>query len=122
VYHNGILCDLAGGLIICRANKASDAREMPMPKPVLALLLVGAALRGDSEIVQAQTAVAAYPWCAIYSTGLSAGFRSCYFSSREQCVATMSGIGGLCVVSPYYHPQAAPSPRRAEAQPRRRRH
>ena len=35
---------------------------------------------------------------------------SCYYTSWEQCRTTMSGIGGLCVASPYYHGQATPVP------------
>jgi hypothetical protein len=34
----------------------------------------------------------------------------------------MSGIGGLCVASPYYHAQAAPLPHRALVKPRHHRH
>jgi hypothetical protein len=28
---------------------------------------------------------------------------SCYFTSREQCMTTLSGIGGYCFQSLYYH-------------------
>jgi hypothetical protein len=34
-----------------------------------------------------------YPWCAIYSKD---GDTHCYFSTREQCLADVSGIGGFC--------------------------
>jgi len=27
---------------------------------------------------------------------------SCYFSSYQQCMTTISGIGGYCYQSPYY--------------------
>ena len=42
---------------------------------------------------------------------------SCYFTSREQCMATLSGIGGYCFESPYYHSALA----KTTVQPRGRR-
>jgi hypothetical protein len=49
-----------------------------------------------------------YPWCAVYAD--RSGARSCYYTSFEQCKATMSGIGGFCIRSPYYRgPQRAPA-------------
>ena len=50
-----------------------------------------------------------YPWCAIYQD--RSGAQACYYVSREQCMATMRGIGGTCIQSPYYrgeHPGARP--------------
>src|SRR5674536_316715 len=35
-----------------------------------------------------------YPWCAQYSGGEDGGGRNCGFSTIEQCMATVSGIGG----------------------------
>src|SRR5260370_32877361 len=46
---------------------------------------------------------------------------SCYYTSWEQCKATMSGIGGLCVESPYYHPQPTQLPHRTLVKPRQHR-
>jgi hypothetical protein len=43
-----------------------------------------------------------YPWCAIYGSRGGSGATSCYFATREQCLATLSGIGGSCIRSPYY--------------------
>jgi Protein of unknown function (DUF3551) len=48
-----------------------------------------------------------YPWCAIYDVGDAA--YNCGFISREQCMATVRGIGGFCnantqYVSPAVHP------------------
>jgi len=48
---------------------------------------------------QAQSAYS-YPWCALY--GDRSGATSCYFATYEQCRATLSGIGGTCIRSPYY--------------------
>jgi Protein of unknown function (DUF3551) len=37
-----------------------------------------------------------YPWCAIYGGGSAGGGRNCGFNTFEQCLATISGIGGTC--------------------------
>jgi hypothetical protein len=47
-----------------------------------------------------------YPWCAYYSR--TSGATSCYFRSYQQCMTTLSGIGGFCMRSPYYR---GPAPR-----------
>ena len=46
---------------------------------------------------QAQT----YPWCAQYG-GRDGGGRNCGFVSYAQCMATVSGIGGLCERNSFY--------------------
>jgi len=45
-----------------------------------------------------------YPWCAHYS-GL--GGTNCGFTTYEQCMATISGMGGSCMQNTQY---AAPVP------------
>jgi len=47
-----------------------------------------------------------YPWCALRA-GRSGG-QSCYFATYQQCMETLSGIGGSCIRSPYYR---GPEPR-----------
>jgi hypothetical protein len=42
-----------------------------------------------------------YPWCAQYS-GEDGGGRNCGFSTLEQCLATVSGIGGFCEPNLFY--------------------
>ena len=79
-----------------------------MRLPVLSLCLITAALVGETETIYAQAAAESYPWCALDDK--RSGARSCYFSSWEQCMTTIFGIGGLCVPSPYYHPRAALPP------------
>jgi Protein of unknown function (DUF3551) len=49
-----------------------------------------------------------YPWCALYGSRTGGGAQSCYYQTYQQCMATMSGIGGTCVRSPYYR---GPEPR-----------
>ena len=41
-----------------------------------------------------------YPWCALY--GDRSGAQSCYFMTYAQCMATIDGIGGSCIRSPYF--------------------
>lgn len=66
---------------------------------------VVAAGAGLSTAAQAQN----YPWCAFYDTGDQA--INCGFVSREQCMATVSGIGGFCMPNNTYQP-LRPSRRR----------
>jgi hypothetical protein len=48
-----------------------------------------------------------WPWCSQYfSFGVA---HSCAFSSWEQCMDTVRGIGGYCYVNPY-GPPLAPAP------------
>jgi len=76
-----------------------------MRLPVLSLFLISVALMGGAETTYAQSPES-YPWCSIDGRGEgSTGAQSCYYTSWEQCMATMSGIGGLCIQSPYYHPR-----------------
>jgi hypothetical protein len=86
----------------------------------IALFVVAAGLLGETQLSNAQSAYS-YPWCSLGgSRGSNA--RSCYFTSWEQCMATMSGRGGNCVESPYYHAQPTPLPHRAVVKPRHHRH
>jgi hypothetical protein len=43
-----------------------------------------------------------YRWCADYTVMGGIGARNCYFMTIEQCRATVSGVGGLCVLNPFY--------------------
>jgi uncharacterized protein DUF3551 len=45
-----------------------------------------------------------YPWCAQYS-GDAGGGRNCGFVSWQQCLATVSGIGGFCWQNPMFRPE-----------------
>jgi hypothetical protein len=51
-----------------------------------------------------------YPWCAVLNMG--DGAYNCGFVSREQCMATVSGIGGYCGQNTQYAtPAGQPVPR-----------
>ncbi len=45
-----------------------------------------------------------YPWCAVYS-GDAGGASNCGFTTWQQCMATVSGIGGFCEPNQFYHLQ-----------------
>jgi uncharacterized protein DUF3551 len=79
-----------------------------MPNLIRLLLLVGAALVGEAQALYAQSAPSSYPWCAV-SPGRGGGGRSCYYTSQQQCMDTMSGVGGYCIQNPAYRGQAARS-------------
>jgi hypothetical protein len=55
-----------------------------------------------------------YPSCATYYD-VSRGIKSCAFTSYEQCMATISGVGGVCSQNPFYPPQPPPSAERLKA-------
>ena len=57
-----------------------------------------------------------YPWCANYGMGMGGGGINCGFTTREQCMATVSGIGGFCEVNTQYQPPAGPSERQRPRQ------
>jgi Protein of unknown function (DUF3551) len=66
---------------------------------ILSLLLAGAALTSAIDQASAQSPTS-YPWC---SQGVP-NYRSCYFASKDQCMATISGIGTFCFQNPDYWP------------------
>jgi hypothetical protein len=70
---------------------------------VLAVLAISSAIGRRAE---AQT----YPWCAIYGGGGNGGATNCGFSTFQQCMEDVSGIGGFCQLNDWYKPPlAAPS-------------
>jgi hypothetical protein len=73
-----------------------------MRLPILSLFVIAAALLVEIHAASAQSPTS-YPWCA-RSYKMESSSISCYFTSREQCMTTLSGIGGYCFESPYYHP------------------
>lgn len=75
----------------------------------LLLLMLGilAVAAGIGSRAEAQN----YPWCAYYSGGDSGGGgTNCGFISFEQCMATVSGIGGFCALNTQYVAPGAATP------------
>jgi uncharacterized protein DUF3551 len=56
------------------------------------------------------------PWCAYYSGAQFGGASNCGFSTYQQCLATISGIGGWCQPNTTYVPLSS-HPRRYPAYP-----
>jgi uncharacterized protein DUF3551 len=52
-----------------------------------------------------------YPWCAY----LRGGGTNCGFSTFDQCMATLAGMGGSCMQNTQYQPPAAAARARAAA-------
>ena len=55
-----------------------------------------------------------YPWCAVYR-GRMSGSSNCGFSTWNQCMATVSGIGGFCQRNSFYNPRSSASRSRKRA-------
>jgi hypothetical protein len=69
-------------------------------------LAIFAVTAGIGTPAQAQN----YPWCAVYDVGDAA--YNCGFVSREQCLATVRGIGGFCNANTQFvSPAVQPVPR-----------
>ena len=45
-----------------------------------------------------------YPWCAVYG-GSWSGTSNCGFKTFQQCMATVSGIGGFCEPNQFFNPR-----------------
>ena len=72
---------------------------------LLFILAIFAVTIGVDSRAQAQN----YPWCAIYGGGSAGGGRNCGFTTFEQCLATISGIGGTCQQNTTYQGPASAS-------------
>lgn len=48
-----------------------------------------------------------YPWCAVYG-GKNGGGQNCGFLTFEQCMATLSGMGGFCNRNTQFVPPPGP--------------
>ena len=75
-------------------------------------LLLGLALAAATmSLTSAARAQTNYPWCAQYSGG-KGGATNCGFTTFEQCLETVRGIGGFCERNNWYQPPPGPHPRR----------
>lgn len=75
-----------------------------MRATILSLTLLGAGLLAGTQAASAQNAYS-YAWCSITA---SEGIQSCYYTSKQQCETTLSGIAGICVPNPNYRPSGSP--------------
>ena len=56
-----------------------------------------------------------YPWCAVYG-GRGGGGSNCGFLTLQQCMATVSGIGGSCQPNQFYNPRGGSKSRKKQPQ------
>jgi hypothetical protein len=92
-------------------------KETPMRLLIFSLLFANAALMCAIDPASAQSPNS-YPWCS--RTGDRGTYNTCYFTSKQQCVTTTSGIGAYCFENPEY--RRSPQARDKAAGPRRPRH
>jgi Protein of unknown function (DUF3551) len=64
----------------------------------LVLFMLGILL--STAVLGSQAEAQNYPWCAYYSKGCT----SCAFTTLQQCMADVSGIGGFCQPNNTYVP------------------
>jgi uncharacterized protein DUF3551 len=72
----------------------------------MARLIFAALTLAAAVLIQPGAGQAApyWPWCSQYDN--KSGAHSCAFSSWEQCMDTVRGIGGYCYANPYGPPPA----------------
>ena len=68
-------------------------RSILMALPALAVLAVFTPTAGHAD---------QYKWCAQYGGMDGDGGRNCGFVTYQQCLATISGIGGFCEPNQFY--------------------
>ena len=74
---------------------------------IVSLIFANAALVSVTDPASAQSPTS-YPWCS--RLGDNTNVNNCYYTSKEQCQGTISGIGAFCFPNPYY--RHSPSGRR----------
>lgn len=77
----------------CRPIDPARALASAAAGALMVLVFAGA------PSARARDAVEGYPWCA--RTEAFGGALDCAYVNLPQCLATVSGVGGDCVVNPY---------------------
>jgi hypothetical protein len=78
----------------------SVSKEISMRIPALAIFVM--ATIAMMSPTRAQTYNPRYPICAKIIQNFGGERYECAYDSMEQCQARVSGLGGQCVVNPYY--------------------
>jgi len=86
-----------------RVARTEDLKEACMRQILIASALAFAAIVQAGGTAQARE----YPWCARYDWTTS----NCGFISFNQCLATISGVGGRCEPNPRF-PYGEPRPKK----------
>ena len=74
---------------------------------LVALMLVTTAAMAPRPAAAFPDSPSNNPWCATYYDA-SLGMKQCTFATFEQCLATVSGVGGQCAQNPFYAPPLPP--------------
>lgn len=69
---------------------------------VVAMTVLAALALGGSR---AEAGYGWYPWCAWFPDNVAGG--GCFFTSVQDCWATVRGVGGYCGINPYPPPPTA---------------
>ena len=67
-------------------------------RPLVFILGIGVGVVGFENLAEAQN----YPWCSIYGVGFEG--MNCGFTTFQQCLNNVRGIGGFCEPNPQYQP------------------
>ena len=76
------------------------------------VLLAALAIAAAATLVRPAAAIE-YPWCAQYGGKGGGNGRNCGFSTYQQCMETVSGIGGYCERNLFYNGRAERPAKRA---------
>ena len=68
-------------------------RKLIVPVAISVLTVLASVEPGSADIT--------YPFCAQYNGGRGGG-TNCGFWTWQQCMATVSGVGGYCETNPMY--------------------
>ena len=74
----------------------------------LVVLALGGSVATANDGASAQTAPS-YPFCGVYVN--KSGTPGCYFATRQQCMADVSGVGGFCIENRSYQTPPATTAR-----------
>src|SRR5262249_34991013 len=91
----------AGNKPLAPLLSRQDNQEIAMRPSLFILGIFAVAFFG------AQPAKADGAWCADYKFH-HGGARNCGFATYQQCLATVTGIGGSCGPNPFYQPPGPP--------------
>lgn len=80
----------------------------------MSLRFILPALAALAVFTPATSQAVEYPWCAQYGMRGDGG-RNCGFTTFQQCLATVSGVGGFCERNTFYT-----GPERPARKPRKR--
>jgi hypothetical protein len=79
-----------------------------------AILLAAVAALASTDTSSARD----YRWCAHYGSWFNSDAVNCGFDTFQQCLATISGVGGTCRENPFFVQAPRAEARKKRRQPR----